>query len=285
MNKLQGLIQLIRPANCIMMGFATLIGALLGGRNIIYYDDFPFAGFLGFLTAFTFTGAAMSINDYYDREIDAINEPMRPIPSGKISPSEALALVFFLISIGLFSAFFTNLKCLILSLIALTTFITYSTKGKRTGFFGNLLVSSCVAIPFIYGSSILGTELKANAIIFASLAFLSNTGREITKGIVDVEGDRLKNVKTIAVVYGQHSAANLVFIFYVMAVVLSVIPLILGLVSFLYVPIIVITDIGFLSTSALLLRDYSKESARKSKKMALIWMLTGLVAFTFGVIF
>ncbi len=266
------------------MGLATIIGILLSGKSVFYYNEFLFAPVLGFLTAFTFTGASMSLNDYYDREIDIINEPDRPIPSGSIKPSEALVLAVILIGVGLTSALFTNLTCFVLSLIALTIFVTYSTIGKRTGLLGNFLVSACVSIPFIYGSFILSNDLKLNAIIFSALAFLSNTGREITKGIVDIDGDRLKNIKTIAVTYGANSAAYGAMGFYISAVVLSILPLLLSLVSFLYIPLIIITDLGFLTTSISLIRNYSRESARKNKKLVLIWMLMGLIAFTVGVI-
>ncbi len=283
MNKIQGIIQLIRPINCTMMGFATLIGVLLSGINIFDLNEYFFAPFLGFLTAFTFTGASIAINDYYDREIDAINEPNRPIPSGIIKPAEALILVSVLIAVGLISAFFTNMICLIISLIALVIFITYSTKGKHTGLFGNLLVSACVAIPFIYGSLTLGGGIKLIVILFSILAFLSNTGREITKGIVDVEGDRSQNIRTIAVIYGARSAAHMATALYISAVALSILPWIWSLVSFSYIPPIIITDGGFIAISVLLLRDYSRESARKIKKLALIWMIAGLLSFTLGI--
>ncbi len=87
MNKFGGFIKLMRPINCAMMGFAVFVGALLaypqlGGLNWLNI-------FYGFLTGFTFCAAAMVINDYYDRKIDAINEPQRPIPSGTIKPKEA----------------------------------------------------------------------------------------------------------------------------------------------------------------------------------------------------
>jgi len=43
------------------------------------------------------TGYTQTINDYYDREIDAINEPYRPIPSGKISESQVVTQIWVLL--------------------------------------------------------------------------------------------------------------------------------------------------------------------------------------------
>ena len=48
------------------------------------------------------------------------------------------------------------------------------------------------------------------------MAFLSNTGREITKGIVDVKGDSAEKVKTLAVRYGEKKAAIVATVFYVL---------------------------------------------------------------------
>lgn len=99
MNKLGGFIRLMRPVNCIMMGFAVLVGAVMAAApqfstvNLLNI-------FFGFLTGFTFCAAAMVINDYYDRKIDAINEPQRPIPSGLVKTSEALAFMALLIVVG-----------------------------------------------------------------------------------------------------------------------------------------------------------------------------------------
>ncbi|CAM9379710.1 unnamed protein product [Heterosigma akashiwo] len=47
------------------------------------------------------TGFTQTINDWYDREIDAINEPNRPIPSGKISEEEVIGQIWFLLLGGL----------------------------------------------------------------------------------------------------------------------------------------------------------------------------------------
>jgi len=142
LRKSAAFFRLIRPVNCIMMGFAVIVGAVLA-------RGFGFANeglrlILGFVTGFTLTGASMAINDYYDREIDAINEPQRPIPSGMISPREALVFALFLTATGFLTAFLTNTACLITAIIAWTIFVVYTTKGKRTGLPGNFLVSACV---------------------------------------------------------------------------------------------------------------------------------------------
>lgn len=270
----------MRPVNCLMMGFAVIVGATLA--NPQFLDDSGFKFLYGFVTGFMLTAASMSINDYYDREIDAVNEPNRPIPSGLIKPKEALVFALILTLIGFVAAYFTNELCVVIALIACLIFAIYTTIGKRSGLPGNFLVSICVAIPFIYGSFIILNASRSNVLIFASIVFLANTGREITKGIVDVEGDKIKEVKTLAVRFGAKAAAVVAASFYLFAVLLSPIPLIMQLVSLWFIPFVTVTDLGFAASSFMLLKDYSRENARKIKKIVLLWFMLGLLAFVFG---
>jgi len=287
MGGVYGYLRLIRPVNCFMMGVAVVVGAALAGphdlgiswTNLVY----------GFVTGFALTGASMAINDYYDREIDAVNEPDRPIPSGLIKPKEALAFAFVLTGIGFVTAFvntylLTSIFCFLIAIFSWMVFVTYTTVGKRSGLPGNFLVSMCVAIPFIYGSVAIVGEVRLNVLIFACMAFLSNTGREVTKGIVDAKGDETQGVKTLAVRYGEKNAAIAAAIFYLLAVFLSPIPWFLELVSFWFIPLVAVTDWGLVASSVMLLKDYSRENARKIKNSALFWFVIGLLAFVAGAV-
>jgi len=281
MSELGGYVRLTRPINCVMMATAVIVGATLANPNI-GNNSWP-SLIYGFFTGFMLTAASMTINDYYDRHIDATNEPNRPIPSGLIKPRDALIFAAILSMLGFVAAYLTNTSCLVTAIIAWIVFAAYTTVGKKSGLPGNLLVSTCVAIPFIYGMAIVA-EVKLNVLLFASMAFLSNTGREITKGIVDVEGDATANVKTLAVRYGEKKAAIAAASFYVFSILLSLIPWLLNLVSFWFVPIVLIFDIGLATLSFLLLKDYSRENARRIKNNVLLWFIIGLLAFIIGAI-
>ncbi len=280
MRKFVGYLRLMRPVNCLMMGFAVIVGAALANPNGlgVFWQNLAYS----FLTGFLLTGASMAMNDYYDREIDAINEPNRPIPSGLIKPKNALIFAFVLTAAGFVVAYLTNILCLFTALIAWIVFLAYTTIGKRSGLPGNLLVSTCVAIPFIYGSIAITSEIKTNVLIFVFMVFLSNTGREITKGIVDVQGDRARNVKTLAVRFGEKTTAVAASVFYLSAVLLSPIPWLLNIVSLWFIPFVAVTDSGLVASSILLLMDYSRENARKIKNSVLLWFIFGLAAFLFG---
>jgi len=282
MGKVSGFVRLMRPINCAMMGFAVFVGAVLANPQ---FSNFNWLNILyGFVTGFTLTAASMTINDYYDRAIDAINEPSRPIPSGSVSARAALTFVFVLSAIGFVFAYITSVLCLVVAVISWVVVVTYVTVGKRSGLPGNFLVSICVAIPFIYGSITAVNQVPLSVLLFTLMAFLSNTGREITKGIVDIKGDKAEGIKTLAVRYGEKNTAVVASLFYVSAVSLTPVPWILSLVSFWFIPLVLVTDIGLVASSALLLRDYSRESARKIKKLVLLLFVVGLLAYVVGVL-
>jgi geranylgeranylglycerol-phosphate geranylgeranyltransferase len=289
MGKAVGYLRLMRPVNCFMMGFAVIVGAVISKQS---FEDILFSNLVyGFITGFALAAASMGINDFCDKDIDAINEPGRPIPSGLIKPEEALVFASVLTAIGFVGAFLTNTAnalatslCFMTAIISWMISVAYATVGKRTGLLGNFLVSACVGIPFIYGSLAVTNTIELNVLIFASMAFLSNTGREITKGIVDAQGDRIRNIQTLAVRYGEKNAAIATTIFYLLAVLLSPIPWVLKLVSFWFIPLVVITDFGLVASSFMLLKDYSRENARKIKNVVLLWFIIGLLAFILGII-
>jgi len=264
------------------MGFAVFVGVVLAGQNLsgIGWLDV----FFGFLTGFTLTAAAMAVNDYYDRKIDAINEPSRPIPSGLVSSSQALVLAASLSVIGFVFAVLVSALCLAVALVSWGFVTTYVTIGKRSGLPGNFLVSACVATPFVYGSILARDFVALNVWFFVLMAFLANTGREITKGIVDTAGDRAENVKTLAVRYGEKASAVFAVVFYITAVALTPLPLILGLVSLWFVPFVLVIDVGLVVSSILLLVNHSRERARMIKNVVLLLFIFGLLAFIFGIL-
>lgn len=282
-SKALGLIRILRPVNCVMMGIAVLIGEAMAYRTLYFYPSL-----LGFVTAFTVTGASMVTNDYWDRSVDAVNAPNRPIVSGLVPINLAKLYSIILISIGLSSAILTSMLCLLLAIASLLVSLFYNYMGKKLGLLGNLMVSACVAIPLIYGGFVyegagLGLEGQKELYIFDLMIFLTITGREVNKGMTDVEGDRIRKVRTVAIQFGLKVAAFVTMVFYLSAVALSAFPWFLKLTSWTYIPFIIIADLGFVASSFILLYDYSKESAMKVKNMVLVWMFIGLLAFVAGV--
>jgi geranylgeranylglycerol-phosphate geranylgeranyltransferase len=259
-----------------MIGFAVIVGEIIS--SVIVPSR---AAFYGFMAGFFLLAASMVVNDYFDREIDLINEPKRPLPSGVVSRTEALSFAAILGSLGLLSASKTGIPTLLIALLSLVIMISYNARVKKTGLLGNVLVSTNVAIPFVYGGFAVAS-LNWSLAIFALLAFLSSVGREIVKGIVDVPGDKSRGVRSIAVTKGNAIAGKYGATLFLAAVALSALPLLFGLVTYYYIPLVVICDIGFVLTAYSILINPSPGNAKRSKKYVLLWMTFGLLAFVLG---
>jgi geranylgeranylglycerol-phosphate geranylgeranyltransferase len=284
MSRVVGFIRLLRPINGLMMGLAVIVGASLALAET-FSTNVALTLLLGFTTAFTLTGASMAINDYYDYDIDKINVPHRPLPSGTVKRRESIIFALILILVGITASAFVNppsLMPILIATISLAVSVTYATKGKRTGLPGNFLVSACVAIPFIYGSFIVGQGFSLKVLLFSALAFLSNTGREVAKGIVDDEGDKARKMRTIMVIYGSKVASVVSSFFFFSAVFLSLVPWLLGIFSIWYIPFVIVADAGFSVSSIMLIKNSFRENARRTKNLVLVWMLFGMISFFTG---
>ena len=271
-----GFFEIARIPNCIMMGLAVIIGEFMSLGTAV-----PICSVVvGFLVGFFLVAGSMAINDILDMEIDRINNPKRPIPSGRVSKTEAAVFAAVTLAVGLSLAFVLSVVNLVIAILAVSLMLYYNRFGKKTGLPGNAVVSANLAIPFIFGGAVGG--ISNTLYIFALLAFLAGMGREVIKGMADIEGDSKRGVRTLAVSKGLGTAAQTGALFFVAAVLLSVIPIAFGMISWLYVPIVSVCDIGFLYSSYSIVKNASPENALRSKNQALVWMLLGLIAFIAG---
>jgi len=276
-KKAVGIVRLIRVKNCLLMGLAVIVGYLIASRGSLEHG----VAAAGFFAAFTLTAATMALNDYRDVKIDEVNEPLRPIPSGVVSPREALTATFLLASTGIALAAFINIFSLLIAVLALLLMVYYNLWGKRTGFPGNIAVSACVAVPFIFGGAMNG-RITGLIAIFSSMAFTSNLGREVIKGIADVEGDKMADVKTLPILLGARRSAAIASTFILTSVGLSIVPLLTKAVSTIYLLFISAADAGFIWSAYHIVRKPNSSEAKIVKNQILIWMLLGLLGFLTG---
>jgi len=261
-----------------MIGLAVLVAETIGLGRLPSLDQAVF----GFLTAFLLLAGTMVFNDIQDVQVDRVNSPDRPIPSGKVTVRQAYGLSIVFSTLALISSLVLGALTFLTALIALVLMVYYNTRGKRTGLLGNSVVSFNVALPFFFGG-VAVNSLRPLLFIFFLLAFLANTAREVAKGIADVAGDSSKGIMTVAVTQGTKRAAQLATAFFVVAVLLSFLaPVFDQKVSLLYYPGVVIADLGFLYSSYQLIHDPTATTVRKVKSQVLVWMLLGLVGFFMG---
>jgi geranylgeranylglycerol-phosphate geranylgeranyltransferase len=259
-----------------MVALAVLVGALIAGGLEGVNMHLLWVG-LACVTAFIFTGAGNSLNDYYDRGIDRINHPKRPIPSGKIRPEFALNLALVLYFVSLVMAYFINYIAFTIVVANLIVMVSYEMIFKARGLAGNLNISWLTATTFLFGgAAVLAVE---RTLILAVLAFLATLGREIAKDMEDIGGDLGRF--TLPMKVGIKSAGSVASVSIAIAVALSPLPILLEVLTFqgilYYIPPIIVADAIFIYCISLLVRG--KAGASNMLKGA---MLIALLAFLAG---
>jgi geranylgeranylglycerol-phosphate geranylgeranyltransferase len=269
MNARAGL-DLIRPINCAMIGFAVIVGAFVSKPPLVS----PAQLALGFFTGFFICAFSMVVNDVFDLDVDRVNRPERPIPSGKVSVGEATTLSYGALGLGLACAAL-SLNLIALVIAAAYAFLSwlYNSRGKKTGLPGNLIVASSLAIPFIYGGAVTGGSLGGSLLMMMALtAFFSGVGREVVKGMADVEGDAKRDVNSVARSRGLAFASWVGAAFF----------LVTGLANEAYTLGVAVPDAIFLYLAAAIVARHDPASAYRVKRVALAGMTVGLLVFIGG---
>jgi geranylgeranylglycerol-phosphate geranylgeranyltransferase len=276
----RGALDLLRPINCSMIGFAVIVGAFVSKPPSVQTIQL----LLGFLTGFFVCAYSMVVNDVYDLEVDKVNRPDRPIPSGKISVREASRISVATLIAGL-ACSVLSLNPLAVAIAAAYAFLSwlYNSRAKKTGLGGNLIVASSLAIPFIYGGAVSGGSIGGSLLLMMALtAFFSGVGREVVKAMADVEGDVKRDVNSVARRKGQAFASWVGALFFLLAVVTSWVPLLTGLANEVYTLGVVIPDAIFLYLALAIVVRHEPASAYRVKRIALAGMTVGLLVFIGG---
>ena len=257
----RGAFELARPGNCVAAAVLTATGAFVAGTG----DALAPAAIAAVTTAFA-VAAGNAINDYFDREIDAINQPDRPIPRGAISPRGALGIsgIWFAAAVAL--ALALPLLALAIAAVNLVALVTYTTVFKGTPGLGNALVSYLVGSTFLFGGAAVGRPRAV--VVLALLAALSTFAREVIKDVEDVVGDREEGLRTLPVAIGERRSLWLGVATMVIAVAASVIPFFAGF-GVAYLAIVVPADAVMLHATWLSFHDPATAQRRLKRGMFL----------------
>ncbi len=162
------------------------------------------------------TGFSQSINDYYDRDIDAINDPTRPIPAGLVSLTGA-RLNWIILGLGTFviSLLFGNPLIVILSLFGIFLSVIYSVppiKLKKNYWLGPPAVGvGYVTVAWMAGHLIF-TPITWQSVVAAVINGALTAGMLLLNDIKSVEGDRLHGLQSLAVAIGVKPALLAAFV-------------------------------------------------------------------------
>jgi len=275
--------KLTRAEHGVMYAVAVMVGVVLAGGGLADARII----FLGTFAAILLEAGTFALNDYYDFEVDKKNNRLdRPLVTGKITLREAFWIGWLSTAAGLIVALFLTIPCIILAYLATIFGILYDIKLKETGIGGNIYISITMAVPFIFGGLLIKPEPDLILLILASIAFLIGFGREVMKGIVDVEGDAIRDVKTIARTWGVMRAKQVSVGLYFFGILISPIPFLLKVdpayyMNLAYLIPLIITDFLLLYLCIRLLTA-DKEAVNQLRSLTLIALLFGLIAFLAG---
>ena len=216
-------LELARPFTLLAPALGMVSGGVMGwgatGRPVS--EPFPLIFVaMGALMAALLNAASNALNQIFDIEIDAINKPARPLPSGRMTKAEAGWLSVILYACALILGWLINSQCFILALVGALFTIAYSVPPIRTKR-SWLLATLTIALPrgallVVAGWSTAATVAQVEP-WFVSLVlggFL--LGAASTKDFADVEGDRAGGCRTLPVSYGAKSATLVIAPFLVL---------------------------------------------------------------------
>ncbi|MDG5760151.1 geranylgeranylglycerol-phosphate geranylgeranyltransferase [Natronococcus sp. A-GB1] len=228
----RGLLELTRPINVIAASVLTFIGAFVAGG----VTSHPLEVTAAVAATGLAVGAGNAINDYFDREIDRINQPERAIPRGAVSPRGALAfsVVLFAGAIGL--ALVLPWLAIAIAVINLLALVAYTELFKGLPGLGNALVAYLVGSTFLFGAAAVG-EVGPAAVLFV-LAGVATLTREIIKDVEDLEGDREEGLNTLPIAIGERPALTVATALLVAAVLASPLPYALGEFGVAYLAVV-----------------------------------------------
>lgn len=232
LGEIKGLYKLGRPLTSLTGSLAVFLGGYVSGAE----QWTPVI--LAMVATFLISMAANAWNDYLDIDIDRINQPQRPLPSGKVTPQAALAFSIILTLIGLLISILINWPVFAIALGSTILLYLYSWKLKSTVLLGNFTIASISAMSAIFGGVAAGHPLPS--FWLAAIIFTAIMGREILKTLADYEGDLRQHCRTISTAWGQRPARIFFYILGAMTIFVMMLPYALDVYQPIYAVVVAI---------------------------------------------
>ncbi|MEX0267895.1 chlorophyll synthase ChlG [Leptolyngbyaceae cyanobacterium UHCC 1019] len=210
-------LQLMKPITWIPLIWGVVCGAASSGNYTWSLENVLIAAACMLMSGPLLAGYTQTMNDFYDREIDAINEPYRPIPSGAISIPQVVTQILVLLVAGIGVAYaldrWAGHSFPILTVLALGgSFLSYiysapPLKLKKNGWLGNYaLGASYIALPWWAGQALFG-QLTPTIMVLTLFYSLAGLGIAVVNDFKSVEGDRQLGLQSLPVMFGVDTAA------------------------------------------------------------------------------
>ncbi|MCS6881372.1 MAG: UbiA family prenyltransferase [Oscillochloridaceae bacterium] len=203
--RLAALLHVLRPHVAAQAAAYTFLGAYLsaGPRFTLTPLTALAALIVAVVVAFGFV-----INDYADADIDRLTKPERPIPSGAISRSQAVALARLLAGLTAVLILFAPVVLQAIAILNLALTTAYALVLKRTVLIGNATVALLNSSILVFGGLAAG-GVSTVVWAVAGMSFLYSLAQEVLYTVDDVDGDARAGIMTTAVYFGVEPALRL----------------------------------------------------------------------------
>ncbi len=268
----RGLIALLRLPYWLMTGGLSLLTAFAITKK-------PFSlsiqtDLLIFFSMAFITSAGFAINDFFDRESDAVIKPKRPIPSGSLSLKQVVAVSGVLFVLGLIMAFFINwLSFAIIAADSLLLLI-YSTLVKRKSCFAaNVLVGVLTGTAFMYGEATISGTVSLISLSLYPIAF-GTIGGNVLRDILSLDGDSKIGYPTLPKKIGISNSTKVAALFFTLTGLLAPLPYFIGKFTIYYLPPILFWSVLLIYSSIRLVTVASTVSnVRKYERIVTMSMI------------
>lgn len=245
----RGLIALLRLPYWLMTGGLSLLTAFAISKNPLNLSIQTLL--LIFFSMAFITSGGFAINDYFDRESDAVIKPKRPIPSGALSLRQVVVVSSVLFVLGLIMAFLINWLSFTIIAIDSALLLVYSTVIKRkSGFAANVLVGILTGTAFMYGEATISIPPTVSIVSLSLYPIAFGTiGGNVLRDILSFEGDSRIGYPTLPQKIGTAKSAKLAALFFTLTGLLAPLPYFLGNFSVYYLSLILLWSVLLIYSS------------------------------------
>jgi geranylgeranylglycerol-phosphate geranylgeranyltransferase len=274
----KGLIALLRLPYWLMTGGLALLTAFAITKGaFLNWQTVP----LIFFSMACITSAGFAINDYFDKESDAVIKPKRPIPSGALSLKQVIAVSTVLFAVGLILGAFINwLSFLILAVDSLLLLVYSWLVKRKSGFVANILVGILTGTAFLFGEAgTLGPDvLSPLSLSLVSLSLypiaFGTIGGNVLRDILSLEGDSKVGYPTLPQKIGNPKSAKVAAAFFVACGLLAPLPFVIGEFTVYYLPLILLWSVLLIYSSVrLVTSDSTVANVRKYERLITMSMI------------
>ena len=274
----RGLIALLRLPYWLMTGGLSLLTAFAITKELFIGISVQTILLIFFSMAFI-TSAGFAINDYFDRESDAVIKPKRPIPSGALSLKQVMAVSSVLFALGLIMAALINWLSFAIIAVDSLLLLVYSYMVKRkSGFIANILVGILTGTAFMYGQATISNPAIVNLVSLSLYPIAFGTiGGNVLRDILSLDGDSKVGYPTLPQKIGSVSAAKVGAIFFLLTGLLAplpALPLFTGHFTVYYLPLILLWSVLLIYSSIRLITSASTiVNIRKYERLVTMSMI------------